>query len=77
MTPLEQATAAVALLVALLSIAKAGIAVTRFASDLSINLRTLTDAVRTLTLELRNHADAVSALRERVASLESWRREGE
>jgi hypothetical protein len=73
MTPLEQAATAVGVIVALISVAKAGIAVTRFFSDLSINLQTLTEAVRSLTGELKNHATEVNALRERVASLESWR----
>ena len=73
MTPLEQAATAVGGIVALLSIIKAGVAVTRFFSDLSVNLQTLTEAVRSLTGELKSHATEVNALRERVASLESWR----
>jgi len=73
MTPLEQAATAIGGIVALLSIIKAGVAVTRFFGDLSVNLQTLTEAVRSLTGELKNHATEVNALRERVASLESWR----
>ena len=75
MTPLEYVATAVGAAVALVSLARAGISVTRFFSDLSINLQTLTDAVRMLTQELKNHANEVSALRERVSALESWRRD--
>jgi hypothetical protein len=75
MTPLEQAATVVGAVVALVSLAKAAISITRFFSDLSINLQTLTEAVRMLTQELKNHANEVSALRERVSALESWRRD--
>lgn len=75
MSPLEKAGAALAAIVALISIAKALWAVAGFFVELAANVRTLTDAVRTLTDKLDGHVGEMSDLRERVAVLEAWREE--
>lgn len=73
MTPLEQLGTALAVAVALVSLAKAGFAMARFFAGLSANLQALTDAVKTLTRRLDSHTSDFGDLRERVAALESWR----
>lgn len=73
MTPLEQVATIVGIAVAGISVAKAGFAVARFFADLAANLRALTEAVKALTQRLDDHRSEFATLRERVASLESWR----
>ena len=73
MTLLEQASILIGLAVAVVSLAKAGLAAARFFSDLAANLRALTEAVRALTMRLDDHGRDFGHLRERVAALESWR----
>ena len=73
MTTLEQAATVVGVIVAVISIVKAGFAIATFFADLSSNIRALTDAVRVLTDRLAQHDREVSDLRDRVVHLESWR----
>ncbi len=73
MTPLEQVATIIGIAVAGISVAKAGFAVARFFADLAANLRALTEAVKALTQRLDEHRSEFADLRERVASLESWR----
>lgn len=73
MTPLEQAATVVGVIVATISIVKAGFAIATFFADLSANIRALTDAVRVLTERLADHDREVNDLRNRVVHLESWR----
>ena len=73
MSPLEQTATAIGILVALVTVAKAAVAVTRFFSDLSTNLVALTEAVKLLTNRIDLHSREFSEIRERVAALESWR----
>ena len=75
MTPLEQLSVALGVVLAVVSIAKAGFAIAQFFAELSANVRLLTEAVRMLTAKIDGHVAEVSDLRERVVSLESWREE--
>ena len=79
MTEAAQIATIVGVAVGTLTIGKAAWSVAEFFVGLSEGLKSLTNAVQHLTDRFDNHTqvitDDLADVRERVASLESWRRE--
>lgn len=79
MPPLETLLTIVGLIGGTLAVMKVGWAIAGFFIGLSEGLKNLTKAVTALTERFDEHArditDGLSDVRERVAALESWRRD--